>query len=99
MDEFATENHTYHLSTEEFKRYQGQWSLTLNKAGKNWPLKLRTDYRATVMMKNRLLHESGEPIEEPINPGRQRRIRQGQEVFSEDYLSSALVDQHTGWQY
>ena len=28
MDELAKENHTYHLSTEEFKRYQGQWNLT-----------------------------------------------------------------------
>ena len=29
-------------------------------------MKLRSDYRAAVMMKNRLHHESGEPIEEPI---------------------------------
>ena len=49
--------------------------------------------------KNRLHHESGEPIEEPIHPGQQRRTRQGQEVFSVDYLSSARVDQHTGWRY
>ena len=34
MDELAKENHTYHLSTEKFKRYQGQWYLTLNKSGK-----------------------------------------------------------------
>ena len=51
------------------------------------------------MMKNRLHHESGEPIEEPVHPSQQRRIQQGQLVFSEDYLSSARVDQHTGWQY
>ena len=49
-------------------------------------------------MKKRLHHESGEPIEEPIHPGQQRRIRRGQEIFSEDYLSSARGDQHTGWQ-
>ena len=55
--------------------------LTLNKAGKNGPMKFRPDCRAAVMMKNRLNHESGrEPIEEPIHPG-------------EDYLSSARVDQ------
>ena len=48
------------------------------------------------MMKNRLHHEAGEPIEEPIHPGQQRRIQQGQEVFSEDYFSTARVDQHTG---
>ena len=33
------------------------------------------------------------------HPGQQRRIQQGQEVFSEDYLSIPRVDQHTGWQY
>ena len=53
-----------------------------NKAGKNGPVKLRPDYRAAVMMNNRLHHESREPIEEPIHPGQQRRIRQGQEVCS-----------------
>ena len=49
--------------------------------------------------KNRLHHESGEPIEEPIHAGQQRRIRQGQQVFSKDYLSSARVDQHLVWHY
>ena len=48
------------------------------------------------MMKNRLHTKSGEPIEEPIHPGQQRRIQQRQEVFSEDCFSSARVDQHTG---
>ena len=34
MDELARQNHTYHLSPVEFKRYQGQWYLTLDKSGK-----------------------------------------------------------------
>ena len=54
MDELAKENHTYHLSTEESKRYQGQWYLTLNKSGKNGPVGLRPDFRAAVSLKNRL---------------------------------------------
>ena len=41
MDELAKQDHTYHLSREEFKRYQGQWYLTLNKSGKNAPMRLR----------------------------------------------------------
>ena len=61
-------------------------------------MKLRSDYRAAIMLENRSHHESREPIEEPIHQGQQRRIRQGQEVFSEDYLSSARIDQHTRWQ-
>ena len=98
-DELAKEDHTYKLTLEEKRRYKGQWYLTLNKSGKNGPMKLQSDHGAAVMVKNRIHHESGEPIEEPIHPGQQRRIRQGQEVFSKDYLSSARVDQHTGWQY
>ena len=62
-------------------------------------MKLLSDYRAAVFMKNRLHHESGEPIEEPIHPGQQRRIQQGHDVYSEDYFSSAGVDQHTGWYF
>ena len=51
MDELAKQNHTYHLSTEEFKRYQGQWYLTLNKSGKNAPVRLRPNFRAAVSLK------------------------------------------------
>ena len=36
---------------EEFKRYQGQWCLTLNKSGKNAPMRLRSDFRAAVSIK------------------------------------------------
>ena len=73
MDELAKENHTYHLSLEEFKIYQGQWYLTLNKSGKNGPMRLRPDFRAAVSIKNRLHRESGEQVAEPISPGHNRR--------------------------
>ena len=66
-DELVKEDHTYRLTPEEKKRYQGQWYLTLNKAGKNEPMKLRSDFQAAVSMKNRLHHESGEQVEEPIH--------------------------------
>ena len=36
-DELAQEDHTYHFTPEEKKRYQGQWYLTLNIACKNGP--------------------------------------------------------------
>ena len=66
-------DHTYHLTPEEKKRYQGQWYLTLSKAGKKGPVKLRSDFRATVSMKKRLHHESGEQVEERLHPDQQRR--------------------------
>ena len=72
-DELAKEGHTYHLTLEEKKRYQGQWYLTLNKEGNNGPVKLRCYFRAAVLMKNRLHHELGEQIEERLHPDQQRR--------------------------
>ena len=71
-DELAKVGHTYHLTPEEKKRYQGQW-CPLNRAGKNGPMKLRSAFRAAVLMKNRLHHESGEPIEEHLHENQQRR--------------------------
>ena len=50
MDELAKQNHTYNLSKEE-QKYQGQWYLTLNKSGKNAPMRLRPDFRAAVSLK------------------------------------------------
>ena len=73
MDELVKQNHTYHLSTEEFKRYQGQWYLTVNKSGKNAPMRLRSDFRAAVSLNNRLHRESGEQVAEPIPPQQYRR--------------------------
>ena len=73
MDELAQQDHTYRLSKEEFKRYQGQWYLTLNKSDKNAPMRLRSDFRAAVSLKNRLHRESVEEIAEPISPQQYRR--------------------------
>ena len=68
MDELAQQDHTYRLSKEEFKRYQGQWYLTLNKLGKKDPMRLRSGFRAAVPLKKRLYRELGEEIAEPISP-------------------------------
>ena len=51
MDELAQQDHTHRLTKEEFKRYQGQWYLTLNKSGKNAPMRLRSDFRAAGSLK------------------------------------------------
>ena len=72
-DGLAKEDHTYHLTPEEKKIYQGQWCITLNKASEIWPMKLRSDFRAAVSMTNRLHHESGEQVEERLHPNQQRR--------------------------
>ena len=61
------------ITPEEERRYQGQWYLTLNNTGKNGHMKLRSDFRAAVSVKNRLHRESGEQVEELISPEQQRR--------------------------
>ena len=73
MNELAKEDHTYHLISEDKRRYQNQWYLTLNKSGTIGPVKLRSDFRAAVSIKNRLHHESDEQVEEPIHPEQNRR--------------------------
>ena len=66
--ELAQEDHIYRFTPEEKDRYQAQWYLTLNKAGKNGCMKLRSDFRAPVSLENRLHRESGEQVEELIHP-------------------------------
>ena len=42
MDKLAQEDHSYNLSREEYLRYQELWYLTLNRSGKNAPMRLVT---------------------------------------------------------
>ena len=44
-----------------------------NKSAKSGPMRLRSDFRAAVSVKNRLHHESGEQVAEPISPGQYRK--------------------------
>ena len=53
-DELAKEDHTYHLTPEEKKRYQGQWYLTLNKAGKNGLMKTSISLQSRCLVEKSL---------------------------------------------
>ena len=66
MDKLAQEDRSYRPSHEEYLRYQQYWYLTLNKSGKNAPMRLRSDIRTAVTRMNRLHRESGEERAEPI---------------------------------
>ena len=44
MDELAQKDFTYRPSTEELKRYQKNWSISLNTSGRNAPMKLQSDF-------------------------------------------------------
>ena len=60
MDKLAQENHSYCPSSEEYERFQENWCISLNKSGRNAPMKLRSDFREAVTIMNRLHREYGE---------------------------------------
>ena len=60
MDNLAQENHSYCPSSEEFERKKKNWYITLNKSGRNAPMKLRSDFREALTDMHRLHSESGE---------------------------------------
>ena len=50
MDEPAKENHTYHLSTEEFKKIPRTMVSHLEQVRQNGPVRLRPDFRAALSL-------------------------------------------------
>ena len=66
MNKLAQENHSYCPSSEEFERDKKNWYITLNKSGRNSPMKRRSDFREAVTDMHRLHRESGEERPEPI---------------------------------
>ena len=66
MDRLAQENHSYCPSSEEFETHNKNWYTSLNKSGRNAPMKLRSDFRVAQTNMHRFHRESGEERPEPI---------------------------------
>ena len=66
MDKLTKEDHSKSALPEEFDRYRKNWYITLNKSGRNAPMKLRSDFREALTNMHRLHRESGEERPEPI---------------------------------
>ena len=64
MDKLAQENHSYchPLSSSRVKK---NWYISLNKSGRNAPMKLRSGFREALTNMHRLHRESGEERLEP----------------------------------
>ena len=58
MDKLAQENFSHCPSSEEFERKRKKWDITLNKSGRNAPMKLRSDFREALAYMHRLHRES-----------------------------------------
>ena len=66
MDELAQKDCTYRPASEQYERYKKNWLTSLNKSGRNAPMKLRSDFREALTNMHRLHSESGEERPEPI---------------------------------
>ena len=58
--------HSYCPSSEEYQRLKKNWYISLKKSSRNAPMKLRSDFRETVTIMNRLHRDSGEERPGPI---------------------------------
>ena len=60
-DVLADEDHTYHLSEEEYFYYKNKWWLHLNKSGSDTlPLRKSSDFKQALSTSERLHQEAGE---------------------------------------
>ena len=71
-DELAQEDHAYRLTPEEKKRYQGQWYLYLEQSRQKWAYETSIWFSSRCLNENRLHHESGEQVAEPVHPHQYR---------------------------
>ena len=66
MEKLAQEDYSYCPSSKAFERYRKNWYISVNKSGRNAPMKLRSDFREALTDMHRLHQESGEERPEPI---------------------------------
>ena len=61
MDALADEDHTHHLTEQEYFYYKNKWLLHSNKQGSNtMPLRHRPDFKQALSTLPRLQQEAGE---------------------------------------
>ena len=60
-DALADEDHTHHLTVQEYFHYKNKWWLDSNKQGSNsMPLRHRSDFKQVLSILQRLQQEAGE---------------------------------------
>ena len=75
-DVLADEDHTYHLSEQEYFYYKNKWWLNLNKSGSDTlPLRKRFDFKQALSTLQRSHQEAGE---EPFVPTYSHKHKQWQ---------------------
>ena len=70
-DGLADEDHTHHLTAQEYLHYKSKWWLHSNKQGSNtMPLRHRSDFKQALSTLQRLQQEAGEEPQASTNNGR-----------------------------
>ena len=82
MDKLAQKNYSHCPLPEEFERKRENWYITLNKSGRNAPVKLRPDFREALTNMHRLHRESGGERPEPIHLSQYQRWHSSSSSFS-----------------
>ena len=81
----ADEDHTHHLTPQEYSLYKSNWWLHSSKQGSNtMPLRHRPDFKQALSTLQRLQHEAGE---EPQVPSYSYKPQQWKARFMVDSLS------------
>ena len=82
-DVLADEDHTYHLSEEEYFHYKNKWWLHLNKTGNNTqPVRNRSDFKQALSTLERLQQEAGEEPYVPTYSYKHKQWQLAQSSFS-----------------
>ena len=67
-DALADEDHTHHLTAQEYLHYKSKWRLHSKNQGSNtMPLRHRPDFKQTLSTWQRLQQEAGEEPRVPTN--------------------------------
>ena len=82
-DVLADEDHTYHLSEEEYFTTGKNWWISLNKTGNyTQPLRNRSDFKQALSTLERLQQEAGEEPHVPTNSYKHKQWQLAQSSFS-----------------
>ena len=90
-DVLADEDHTYHMSQEEFFHYRNNWRLHLNKPfNDTQQLTNRSDFKQALSTLKRLQQEAGGDEQEPIPYWKYKQWKPASSSSSQDISESEI---------
>ena len=91
-DALADEDHTHHLTTQEYSLYESKWWLHSNKQGSNtMPLTQRPDFKQALSTLHRLQREAEEDPQAPTYSNKSQQWAQSSSSYMVE-LARFMVD-------